>query len=368
MPTIRTITTALGVDARIESYGTIDSFETFDFLYALRSIQFDVFYGEKFDTPEASAILTDDPDADLVGSEVVFYEGFAPLDVTIASGTKGLIIAGGHDAIVDVATRTDIALLSGDGDDTITVDSARFAAVWGGGGDDQISASGGVMFRIGGYGFVPENATVYLNGGEGDDTLIGGSDVDHLEGGEGQDRLSAGSGADTLMGGEGDDTLDGGSGADALQGGLGRDQLLGGRGADTLDGGSGDDTLTGGSGADVLDGGAGWNLLVGEQGDDTFLAGTDRDTVVGGSGHDTLIFAQSRDDIAFVSVTGANTLIGFQNSVFVTYSGIESVVFAGDGAEPELSGPDLTGQGLTGQDFTGQGFAGLLAALPATVA
>ena len=49
-----------------------------------------------------------------------------------------------------------------------------------------------------------------------------------------------------------------------LDGGAGNDLLLGGAGNDTLLGGDGDDTLVGGPGQDVLDGGPGLNVL--EQG------------------------------------------------------------------------------------------------------
>lgn len=57
--------------------------------------------------------------------------------------------------------------------------------------------------------------------------------------------------------------LDGGAGNDVLLGGGWHDMLMGGGGADTLSGGNGRDTLFGGADADSLDGGRGSDLLLG---------------------------------------------------------------------------------------------------------
>jgi Ca2+-binding RTX toxin-like protein len=65
-----------------------------------------------------------------------------------------------------------------------------------------------------------------IDGGEGDDTLIGLSNVDYLRGEEGDDTLNGGDNADGLDGGPGNDILDGGSGEDQADGGPGRDTCL----------------------------------------------------------------------------------------------------------------------------------------------
>jgi Ca2+-binding RTX toxin-like protein len=63
-----------------------------------------------------------------------------------------------------------------------------------------------------------------------------------------------GDGNNTLIGGSGPDVLIGGDGNDKLYGNLGNDYLLGGRGNDQLFGAAGEDWLLGGLGNDYLDG------------------------------------------------------------------------------------------------------------------
>jgi Ca2+-binding RTX toxin-like protein len=56
----------------------------------------------------------------------------------------------------------------------------------------------------------------FLDGGAGNDTLVGGRRHDVLLGGAGNDTLSGAAGNDLLIGGTGTDSLDGGAGADLL--------------------------------------------------------------------------------------------------------------------------------------------------------
>ena len=65
-----------------------------------------------------------------------------------------------------------------------------------------------------------------LDGGEGDDTLIGLSGVDYLRGDAGNDTLYGGDNNDGMDGGAGDDLLDGGVGEDGANGGPGVDTCL----------------------------------------------------------------------------------------------------------------------------------------------
>src|SRR4051794_20252694 len=83
----------------------------------------------------------------------------------------------------------------------------------------------------------------------------------------------------TVNGLSGDDVLDASGGlansvALTLDGGDGDDVLLGGAGDDTLLGGAGDDVLLGGPGQDILDGGPGDNVLIQSFGADRVTAAT----------------------------------------------------------------------------------------------
>lgn len=93
---------------------------------------------------------------------------------------------------------------------------------------------------------------VYVNGGDGNDTVVGNSANDYLVGGTGDDQLFGQQGNDTLVGGAGKDTLVGSDGDDLLDGGLGDDTLLGGNGNDLLMGGDGKDLFIIDSGADTI--------------------------------------------------------------------------------------------------------------------
>ena len=134
----------------------------------------------------------------------------------------------------------------------------------------------------------------FLEGGAGNDRLVGTVANDTLAGGAGDDVLiGAGgdnvlyvdSGANHLIGGEGDDSLIGGAGNDTLEGGWGNDLLVAGGGANLLMGGAGDDTLLGASLDDAGQDRSGANFLNGGAGDDLLIAGQG-DTLNGGAGAD----------------------------------------------------------------------------------
>jgi Ca2+-binding RTX toxin-like protein len=176
-----------------------------------------------------------------------------------------------------------------------------------------------------------------LFGGDGNDTLIGGSAADFLFGQLGNDTLIGNGGNDFLFGGAGDDILTGGSGNDQVFGEAGNDRMIWnpGDGTDVNEGGDGNDTVevNGGNGAEnftvnpngtrvrfdrtdpapfSIDIGTSENLVVNMNGgDDTFTAanglanlirlnvdgGAGNDTITGGDGNDMLSGGDGNDSI-----------------------------------------------------------------------
>lgn len=180
----------------------------------------------------------------------------------------------------------------------------------------------------------------WLDGGQGDDLLIGTASRDVLLGGNDRDTLIGGAGDDVLSGDEttgapeqgwavkradvpiaggvtshrtvfskasinsasegGDDVLYGQGGKDFIDGGWGEDLLDGGADDDFLKGDQGNDTLAGGSGNDVmlgdnLDWGGGLpsrhhgnDVLDGGSGDDSLGGNGGSDALYGGPGNDIL--------------------------------------------------------------------------------
>jgi Ca2+-binding RTX toxin-like protein len=86
---------------------------------------------------------------------------------------------------------------------------------------------------------LPQSMVLVLDGGAGDDTLIGSANADLLLGGAGNDLVIGARGDDTAFLGAGDDTFfwAPGEGSDTVEGGFGTDDLafLGANGAETVD-------------------------------------------------------------------------------------------------------------------------------------
>jgi len=117
------------------------------------------------------------------------------------------------------------------------------------------------------------NVNLEVEGGEGDDTILGTELVDIFYGGPGNDLLKGGDGDDILYGESGNDTLEGDNGADTLYGGSGDDDLDGGNGEDQLNGELGNDKLEGGLDSDtfVFDDGWGLDTVTDQGGEDDYF-------------------------------------------------------------------------------------------------
>jgi hypothetical protein len=159
--------------------------------------------------------------------------------------------------VIDTSDRSDDIEISRNRNGTIRVtvngSSRDFAAhdvpqlaVRANGGDDNIRVRPGTNLR---------GISLRLEGGAGNDTIVGSDAHDVLVGGEGDDRI---------WGRKGNDLILGGGGNDELHGEEGRDIIIGGAGDDRIDGGPGNDFLQGGTGTNEVVGGAGQNSIVGE--------------------------------------------------------------------------------------------------------
>jgi len=207
------------------------------------------------------------------------------LDVALGSGND----------IVDIqTTAADVqtSISTNGGNDQVTVEATVTAGditIFGGSGNDYLDA-------------VDSGIAVTLDGGLGDDVLLGGALADRLIGGAGNDyivgdygqtsyqpaekkpenliQISSSNyslgGDDTILGGSGNDILIGAGGNDIISGGAGLDILIGDGGQVSFGQGGlisaqtaglfsqgGNDSLDGGSGNDIMFGGAGTNVFVG---------------------------------------------------------------------------------------------------------
>lgn len=126
----------------------------------------------------------------------------------VASGERtfvgGIVRVGGTDGDDVIVLSDQAGLLYQNGVNTgIAIASIDEIRVWGRRGNDTIEI-GNLHVRS------------YLNGGAGDDKIVGGSGSDFIFGGQGNDHLTGSAGHDFLSAGEGADRLVGSSGNDIL--------------------------------------------------------------------------------------------------------------------------------------------------------
>jgi len=316
------------------------------------------------------------------GSVLVVSEGGKSIRINgdgdgFLSGADRLEVngGGGNDTItiqsINNVGFTLVVVTGGDGNDLLTAAGANIGSsplfMDGGAGNDTVIGSNGSETLIGGSGNDVFNGGLgndLIDGGGGDDSLTGGGGNDTLIGGLGNDTLSGDAGNDSLEGSFGDDSLDGGDGNDTLRGGFDDDTLLGGLGNDSLEGDLGEDALIGGAGNDTLDGGRNNDTLLGNSGDDKIRGdhGTDfirggngNDTISGGDGADTIFGEDGNDAISgndgndFVSGdAGADTISGGDGHDSLIGGGGADVIVGGDGDDNITgnAGADTLGGGL----------------------
>jgi Ca2+-binding RTX toxin-like protein len=210
------------------------------------------------------------------------------------------------------------------------------------------------------FSLVAEDDDDILDGGGGNDFIVGQGGNDIVRGDAGNDRLwgdddqytsvtpAPGMRQGTPLEWHGDDLVDGGDGNDLLVGGGGWDRLLGGDGDDQLYG-DGPGVTPARSGEDILDGGAGADLLYGGEGDDTLIGGAGTDLMLGEGGDDIYIIRDLDDALVVNGVAdtiddahGNNRLIfqgGFVGpEVQVHANGDGSVIIGVAGIDPSTGG------------------------------
>jgi Ca2+-binding RTX toxin-like protein len=159
--------------------------------------------------------------------------------------------------------------------------------------------------------------------------------------------------AATFFGGEGNDTLTGGSSNDLLFGQAGDDTLLGQRGNDQLLGGAGNDILIGGPGTDQSFGQAGNDTLGWDPGDGSALNeggdGIDTVVVLGGNVAETFTVTANGSRVRLDRVNPAPFFldIGTTENLVVNLNGGDDTFTAGNGLGGLIQ---LTVDGGTGND------------------
>ena len=219
------------------------------------------------------------------------------------------------------------AIVQGLGGEQVVVDHMGVGdrvVIDGGAGNDSVTANGTGGDDVIGIARDGTNSIAVFSG---NGPIIDVTNVEHLlvQGGAGNDTLAAQNGIATLT----QLTLDGGAGNDRLLGGDGNDLLLGGAGNDFVDGNIGADTADLGSGDDTFQ----WD------------PGDGSDVVEGGSGTDTLQFngSNAAENIA-LAASGSHALLTRNiASVTMDVHGIENVNIRALGSADNITIGDLSG-------------------------
>jgi Ca2+-binding RTX toxin-like protein len=278
-----------------------------------------------------------------VGSAAGVGDGAADSVVVNAGNASNLILISGSGSNYTVnGASTFVSVLSSEAQDHLTVNGL--------GGDDVISAAS-----------LTATVSITLDGGDGNDTIIGSAIADTIIGGNGNDYLIGQGGDDTLIDGSGLNTLQGGTGNDryAVQSvddtvfefaGEGTDEVqtflssytlrpnvenlvfvngtFSHTGVGTFEnnrftGASGNDTFTGGGGADVFD------YRQASTGKDTI---TDFDASNASAGHDHIDLSGRGVGFANLTITTGvdGTTIGMPGGDSVVLKGVFGGIDIGD--------------------------------------
>ncbi|MGH2905704.1 MAG: DUF6531 domain-containing protein [Solirubrobacterales bacterium] len=192
--------------------------------------------------------------------------------------------------------------------------ASDFEAIEGGSGDDTLIGNSGANALVG------DDGDDTLRGLAGDDALFGGDGVDTADysGAGAAIQADLGSGSPQVSGGAGDDTLDQ---VDNLTGSAYDDDLRGDSANNSIDGGGGADQIDPSSGSDSVDGGAGADDIATTDGQaDEIDCGADSDALV----HDSLDSSancEADTAVAVVSRASSAPLLSGEAFAFVATAG-----------------------------------------------
>src|SRR5262245_7544596 len=216
------------------------------------------------------------------------------VDQTIVNGSNGDDVVGilGQNGLLSVAGLAALVNIS-------TSEATDALIVRGGIGNDNLSAVS-----------LPAGSTVLtLDGGVGNDTLVGSQGADFLLGGDGNDTLTGGASSDALFGGAGNDVYFVESGGDGVieNANEGDDTIFSNdhlRLSDNVENlvlqGGADLQGYGNSLSNVLTGNAGNNILDGDAGADVMLGGAGNDaSFVDNAGDGVIENANEGNDVVF---------------------------------------------------------------------
>lgn len=267
---------------------------------------------------------------------------------TISGGRGNDSLSGGtgNDVFLIAAGDGSDTIDGGDGFDTIVVSGANAAIFWLAISNiELVDASAASAARVTGGNsadLIDFSATTLLgitiiDGGGGNDTILGSAGDDTLQGGGGVDSLSGGDGADTFfIGVDITDTIDGGQGTDTLLAlmdnamidwtllssieavdadGFANVRIRGAAGNDLID--LSDALLTG---IALVDGSAGDDTIIGSDADDRLFGSSGADLLTGGAGNDAFVYTlvgQSR-------AAGTDTISDFAPGDLIDLAGIDA--------------------------------------------
>src|SRR5262245_61292190 len=249
-----------------------------------------------------------------IGTVTMDLNGVEHIQLNALGGTDNITVndlsgTGVTQVAIDLASTPQTG--AGDGAaDTVTVNATK--------NDDVITVQGqGGSLTVTG---LPEAITI--TGSEATDALV-------VAGGAGNDTLSAATlpAENTML------TLDGGAGNDVLLGSRGADRLLGGDGKDFVDGNQGNDVALLGAGDDVFQ----WD------------PGDGSDTVEGEAGTDTLLFNGANiNERMDISANGERArLTRDVGNITMDLNGVERIQVNALGGADTITVNDLSGTDVT---------------------